>query len=254
MPLFNEEARFPRSAGPFVRFVRAHRPGSEVIWVDDGSTDRTPELVATFLAGNPAVPGRLIRRPHRGKGAAVQTGIEASRADLIGFCDVDLATSLADVERLIAEAAEGPVVAIGSRALAASNIVVHEHALREWMGRLFNRVVRALAVPDIQDTQCGAKFAAREVWHRVLPYCLEPGFSWDVEVLAIARALGIGIRELAVTWTHDERTRVRVLRDGIGMAVSLIRIRRRAREIASNARSFEENGLGVLVDNPPSTQ
>lgn len=254
VPLYNEEARFPRSAPALIRLVRAYGPKSEVIWVDDGSTDRTHELVGAFLAGNSAIPGRLIRRPHRGKGAAVQTGIEASRAGVIGFCDVDLATSLADVERLITEAIELPVVAIGSRALPASNILVHEHALRELMGRLFNRAVRGFACPDIRDTQCGAKFAAREVWHRVLPHCRERGFSWDVEVLAIARALGIGIRELPVTWTHDERTRVRVLRDGVEMAASLMRIRRRAKEVASNPDSFEENGFGVLVDNSPPAQ
>src|SRR5207302_1577338 len=116
-------------------------------------------------------------------------------------------------------------VAIGSRDVAASTITRHEGVAREFLGRAYNRAVQVAVAPGILDTQCGAKAARTELWHRVLPRCNEQGFAWDVEVVAMSQQLGIPVQEIAIEWHHDQGSRVHVLRDGIAMLRALPRIR-----------------------------
>ena len=256
VPLFNEEDRAPGSVPLLVTFVSSCAPDSELIFVDDGSTDQTCEVIEELLAEHPNVSTRLIRRPHLGKGAAVTSGIRAATCPYIGFCDVDLATSFDDVRHLLDIASDTHALTIGSRALAQSRIVDHERRSREMLGRAYNRLIRLSLAPGIFDTQCGAKVAPRGVWDAVLARCEEPGFAWDVEVVGTALALGIEVREVPVTWTHDHRTRVRVLRDGAGMVVALGGIRQRIRALRRSPASFslEDHGLVVLVDDAPAVE
>ena len=257
VPLYNEECRVLETAPALLEFISGF-PGGELIWVDDGSTDSTVEVVSRFLGARPGAPARLIERPHRGKGAAVRAGLDIAGADLAGFTDVDLATPLVDFERLVSIAAERRVFVVGSRALPESNVVVHEHPARELLGRLYNRAVQIAATPGIRDTQCGAKVAPRSLWDRVLPLSREEGFAWDVEIIALAQALGAQVCEVPVTWRHDSRSKVHVLKDGLKMGASLLRIRRAAHQAAAvplaAAHSFEDDGLLVLVDDPPVVQ
>ena len=213
-------------------FVACQPPGSELVFVDDGSDDSTAEMVEAFLASSPACPARLLRRPHRGKGAAVQAGLETARTPLAAFSDFDLSTPLDELARLVDAARQAPIVAIGSRDLAASRITKHEGPTREFLGRAYNRAVQLTVAPGIVDTQCGAKAARTELWRRILPLCREQGFAWDVEVIATAARLGIAVQEIAVEWRHDEDSRVRVLRDGVSMLAALPRIRRNLRHRA----------------------
>jgi len=230
VPLYNEQHRFVARAPAFAEWARA-RGQTEVIFVDDGSSDGTPELVRRFIASGGA-PMRLLERPHRGKGAAVQAGLENATTSYAAFCDVDLATPLADVDRLVSAAREGRVLAVGSRDVPDATLLRHESHGREALGKAFNRMVRVFAVPGVADTQCGAKAAATSVWEEVLPHLSEAGFAWDVEMLAVASRLGVELREIGVTWTHDDDSRVHVLRDGAAMLRALPRIRRRSKAAA----------------------
>ena len=226
VPLYNEAARFDHFAAELAAFVAGQPAGSELVFVDDGSADDTVTLVEKFLASAPACRARLLRRPHLGKGAALQAALSTATTPVAGFCDLDLSTPLADFGRITDAARQAPIVAIGSRDLAASQITKQEGAVREFLGRAFNRAVQLMVAPGIVDTQCGAKVAQTRLWRAILPHCRERGFAWDVEVVAVASSLDIPVLEIAIEWRHDEGSQVRVLRDGIAMLRALPRIRR----------------------------
>jgi dolichyl-phosphate beta-glucosyltransferase len=227
VPLFNEEDRFSETADEIVGFIARWGPYSEVIWVDDGSTDRTVERVEAFISLEHNVETKLLHNPHRGKGAAVRAGLLSARNTFGVFCDVDLATPLDDIAGLIEICERDGGLVIGSRALPTSKVLEHESFLREQLGRAYNRFVRAFLTPGIFDTQCGAKVAPNDVWVQLLSVCQEDGFAADVEMIAMAMASMVPVLEIGVSWAHDERSRVRVWRDGIAMTTSLLRIWRR---------------------------
>ncbi len=224
VPMYNEQARLADYGKPLLDFIAAQPSGSELLLVDDGSSDATIDMVDELLAGARDVPARVLRRPHRGKGAAVSAGLTELSTDYGGFCDIDLSTPLDHFERIIDAARRAPVLAIGSRDLPASNLVQPESRLRETLGHAYNRLVQATLTPGVVDTQCGAKVAARSVWQTVLPRLHEEGFAWDAELVAIAQALGIDIVEVPVEWRHDDRTSINVGRDGLAMVLATPRI------------------------------
>jgi glycosyltransferase involved in cell wall biosynthesis len=229
VPLYNEETRVVEHLEALTGFVSQFAPGSELLFVDDGSIDNTVSTVEKALVGGGHGSARVVRRPHAGKGAAVRAGLLESRCEIAAFCDVDLATPLTDLRRVIAAASEIDGLAIASRALADSTLTRRERATRELLGRLYNGLLRLTVVRGIQDTQCGAKAASTEHWQKLLDRSREVGFAWDAEIVAIAQRTGIPVREVAIEWKHDDRSRVRVLRDGLGMVAAVPRILWRSR-------------------------
>jgi len=255
VPVFNEEERFAESASSLLDFVAAGPPGSELIVVDDGSTDQTANVVEHLLGQRQEVPGRLLRSAHLGKGAAVQRGLLAAKGEILAFCDVDLSTPLADLDQIMRTARQAPVLAIGSRDVAASRLVRPQSRTRELLGKTYNRMLQLALTPGISDTQCGAKAAQAALWNEVLPHCDQQGFAWDVQVIAVARRIGIAVLEVAVAWSHDDRSRVHVLRDGRRMLAAIPRI---ARELATVKATpdlyrhagevFDDHQAEVLLD------
>lgn len=223
VPLYDEEERLAENGVMLGEFVAGYASGSELILVDDGSGDATL-AVASSLARRLPVETRIVSGPHQGKGAAVRAGLEIARASVAAFCDVDLSTPLDELGRIIAAAASGPILAIGSRDVVAPREAGTEGELRELLGTAFNWLLRLTITPGVYDTQCGAKAAHRAVWREILPYCSENGFCWDAEAIAVGRRRGVAVWEVGVAWRHDERTRVRPLRDGLQMVASVPRI------------------------------
>ena len=252
VPLFDEEERFTEHAKELAEFVDGFAPGSQLIFVDDGSTDGTAHLVEQFVTRWPGRTATLVRRPHEGKGAAVRAGLALATADYAGFCDVDLSTPLDQLEEILLTARMGPVLAIGSRDAVASRLVRPQGAFREFLGKAYNRLVQLVVAPGITDTQCGAKVAATEVWRAVLPFCTQTGFAWDVEAIAVARRLGIAVREVAIEWSHDDRTKVRLGRDGTAMVAAIPRIIGSAKRVPARLR-YEGKASGVFDDRQAST-
>lgn len=194
---------------------------TEVIVVDDGSTDETAHVVSAFAQEHP--PVRLVRNDHRGKGYTVRTGMLAARGHILLFSDADLSTPIEDLEKLMPWFERGYDVVIGSREGAGAQRI-KEPFYRHIMGRVFNFVVRLLTVKGIQDTQCGFKAfrdeVGRDVFSRVQLYGedarqVQNGMvtAFDVEVLFIAVKSGYRIKEVPVQWQYGTETKVNPLKD-----------------------------------------
>jgi dolichyl-phosphate beta-glucosyltransferase len=230
--MFNERDRIAESLPALVAFISAYAAGSELVLVDDGSTDGTSDVVMSLLEQRPP-DGlvRLVSQSHRGKGGTIRAGLAQVTTHYAGFCDVDLSTPLDELHRLVALATIGPALVIGSRDVFTTNLIVPESGGREILGKCFNLLVRATLAPGIYDTQCGAKVAATAVWRQIMAHSREDGFAWDVEAVAIARRLSFAVWEAGVSWSHDSRSRVRPWRDGLGMVRAVPRIWRGVRAV-----------------------
>jgi glycosyltransferase involved in cell wall biosynthesis len=225
VPAYNEEQRLPASLDRITSFLAAEHFGEyEIIVVDDGSRDSTAALVERYSAAHPSV--RLVRNPgNRGKGYAVRNGMLAARGEWRLFSDADLSSPIEDLFRLFAAAREGrAAIAIGSRALDRSLVSVHQSALREYSGKLFNVVVRIFSGLPFRDTQCGFKLYRRDAAEAIFPLQLLDGFSFDVEDLFIARRLGFRAVEVPVRWANAEGTKVSA-RAGAQSFLDVLRVR-----------------------------
>ena len=224
IPAFEEATRI----GPTLEQVRGYlheQPfDSEVVVVVDGGRDGTLTLVRAAMAEWPGLRV-LVNHANRGKGHAVRRGMLAARGRYLLFSDADLSTPIAEIGRLVAALEAGSDVAIGSRAIAGSDVRVRQVWWRQSMGRVFNRVVRVVAVPGIRDTQCGFKCFRRDAARRIFARQRMTRFSFDVELLWIARRLGYRVAEVPVTWVNNPLSRVHPVIDAFRMLADLVRLR-----------------------------
>jgi dolichyl-phosphate beta-glucosyltransferase len=221
IPAFNEAARLPATLSAIERYLGDAALAYEILVVDDGSTDDTGARAAAAARGALRV---LRNERNRGKGFSVRRGMLQARGERRLMCDADLSTPIEELPRLMRKLDDGFEVAIASRALDGAQVLVHQPFLRESVGRIFNLLVQALLLPGLHDTQCGFKLwsadAARDAFER----SRIDGFSFDVEVLHLARRRGRRIAEVPVTWRNDAATRVTLLRGSAAFA-DLLRIR-----------------------------
>lgn len=231
VPAYNEEGRLPASLERMAHYLSQRDYSHELVVVDDGSRDGTRDVVRSFAETRPWV--RLVHYDNaagqpvnRGKGFAVRMGVQHAVGRDILFSDADLSTPIEEMEKLLPPISRGDCdIAIASRALPESDLAVHQPFYREWMGRSFNRVVQALAVPGIKDTQCGFKAFRGEVAKRIFGLAQVDGFGFDPEILFLARKYGYTIREVPVTWRHMDESRVNPLTAPASMLRELCEIR-----------------------------
>jgi dolichyl-phosphate beta-glucosyltransferase len=237
VPAYNEEERLPRTLARLHEYYEAQPYSFDVLVVSDGSKDRTAQIVEEFAKTHPHF-SVLDYQPNRGKGYAVRRGMLEATGDLVLFCDADLATPQEETEKLLEHIHAGANVAIGSRPLRESKLERRQPLYREILGRLFNRAVQTLAIKGIDDTQCGFKIFTRVASQEVFSRCKLDGFSFDFEALMVARDLGYRIDEVPIRWSHQEGSKVVLLRDGPRMLRDLVRLRlkgRRARLVRSES-------------------
>jgi dolichyl-phosphate beta-glucosyltransferase len=227
VPAYNEADRLPDTIRRTQKHSRSWNFPFEVIVVVEPSEDRTLALAENAVKSWISLRV-LTHHEKRGKGFAVRSGMLRARGDLIFFTDADLSTPLEDLDAALALFALDRSIdlIVGNRMHPDSRILQRQNVSREWMGKVFNRIVQTLTGLRIRDTQCGFKGfrnrAAKEIFGRQRI----DGFSFDVEVLLLARAMGFAIAELPVHWTNSEASRVHPVRDSTRMFFDVVRVRR----------------------------
>lgn len=228
IPAFNEADRIGQSLREALGYLQTMSPESELIVVNDGSTDATSEIVREVFATTGPIATRLIEHsPNRGKGAAVRAGLLAATKPIGLFSDADLSTPIDETPKLIQPIAAGEVdVAFGSRALDRRLIGHRQPWRREQGGRVFNLIVRAATGLPFWDTQCGFKAFRLDVCRPVLERAQTEGFGFDVELLYLAQKANLRMREIPVRWNHHEGSKVHFVRDSLRMLSEVIALRK----------------------------
>ncbi|MCS6828343.1 MAG: glycosyltransferase family 2 protein [Caldilinea sp.] len=233
IPAYNEERRLPPSLEKVVAFLQRQTYKSEVIVVENGSTDRTTEVVQAFIEAHQDAEDKVrlaLLHSSPGKGAAVKVGMLAAQGDYRFICDADLAMPIEEIVKFLPPVQRQGMfdIAIASRE-APGAVRYNEPLYRHIMGRVFNLLVRMMAVPGIQDTQCGFKMFTRQAALHLFPLQQIDGWSFDVEVLYIARQHGLRLIEVPIHWHYQEDSRVRPVHDTVNMVRELLKIRRNGR-------------------------
>jgi dolichyl-phosphate beta-glucosyltransferase len=224
IPAYNESARIPGTLESILSFVRSKGWSTEIIVVNDGSRDGTAEVVMEF--GRKAPEVRLIENPgNHGKGYSVRNGILQALGEVVMFTDSDLSAPIEEAELLFAAIAEGADIAIGSRWLEKGRQTHRQPLYRQFFGRCFNAVTRAVMGLRFADTQCGFKAFTRDAAQTVFQLQTIEGWGFDPEILFIALKRGYTVVEVPVSWAHDERTRMSYLKDGMKMLEDIALIR-----------------------------
>ena len=236
VPAYNEEQRIAPTLEALDRFLAASGLDHEILVVDDGSTDGTVALVERLAAAHPAL--RCIpTRPNRGKGHAVRTGMLAARGRVRVMVDADGSIPAEDLPAVLAPLLAGEVdIAIGSRYAPGARVAVRQPLWRRAWSRLVNQLVQRTLVPGVRDTQCGFKAFSAAAAVEIFRRARIDGWAFDLEALALADRLGLTVREVAISWTDDARSRVNPVRD-------LTRVVREWLTIRENLRSGSYNLL-----------
>jgi len=223
IPSFNEELRLPRSLELIAAYVNASDRSTEVLVVDDGSTDRTAEVGEAF--SDRIANFRVLKNgENRGKGYSVRHGMVEARGENVLFTDADLSAPIEEADKLLSALGQCDV-AIGSRALNRKLIEVHESPFREFAGIIFNRIVRIVLWLPFVDTQCGLKAFRREPCRIIFEQQRIERFGFDPELLYLARHHRLKSIEIPVRWSHSPATKINMLRDSVLMFVEVFTIR-----------------------------
>ncbi len=225
IPAYNEAARLGKSLEKIAGYIEGQAGPVGLILVDDGSSDRTPELMREFQSRHPAT--RILRnQPNRGKGYSVRRGVLEAQGEFVLFTDSDLSAPIEEATKLMAALeAQNADVAIGSRALDRSLIGVRQPWTREMSGKFFNLLVRLFTGLPLRDTQCGFKLFRRAATRRAFELQRVDGFGFDPEILFLIRRSGGKIVEVPVRWDDNPATKVHFLRDSSRMFLDLIALR-----------------------------
>jgi dolichyl-phosphate beta-glucosyltransferase len=230
IPAFNEAERIGKSLRDCLDYLEATSPNSELIVVNDGSTDATSQTVREVFASPSPIATRLLQHfPNRGKGAAVREGLLTATKPIGLFSDADFSTPIEDAPKLIEPIANDELdVAFGSRALDRRLIGHRQPWRREQGGRVFNLIVRLATGLPFWDTQCGFKAFRLEVFRPILDQAKIDRFAFDVELLYLAYRAKLRMREIPVRWNHYEGSKMRLVRDTANMLqeIATMRLRR----------------------------
>ena len=241
IPAYNESARIEHALDRVLSCIAEQGWDAEVLVVDDGSKDDTAAIVQRWMVQHPRL--HLVQNPgNKGKGYSVRNGLLQAAGDTVMFTDADLSAPMEEAQRLLDAIADGADVAIGSRWLDRTRQTIHQPLYRQFFGRCFNWVTRTVMGLPYKDTQCGFKAFKRSVAQVIFRLQTIERWGSDPEILFIARKLKYVVREVPVTWGHDERSRMSYLKDGIKMLEDMARIR------SNSARGRYDAAIAALKD------
>ena len=227
IPAYNEESRLAKTLDDILQYLAERKERFEVIVVDDGSADKTASVALQYEEKTKGVVRMLTYPANRGKGYAVKFGMTNGQGNLLLYNDADGATPIREIERLENAIAQGADIAIGSRAAFSRDTSVKTVWYRKFMGRSFNSIVNFLLLPGVMDTQCGFKMFKRHAAAEVFGKQKAERFSFDVELLFLARKAGFTVAEVPVNWTNIPGSKVNLVSDSFAMFCDLLRFRLR---------------------------
>ena len=209
IPVYNEALVLERTFAELVPFLEDLGRDFEIVCVDDGSADRSAEILAAAAERDPRI--RWERLPeNRGKGAAVRAGVRAAGGERVLFLDADLSTPLEETRGFLGALDSGYDVAIGNRRAPGSEITRRQPWLRESLGKGFTVLTRTLLAPGVHDFTCGFKCFRAEAAHAIFERSTLDGWAFDAELVVIAQELGLKLVQLPVAWKHEDDTKVRL--------------------------------------------
>jgi len=222
IPAHNEETRLAGTLTRVLEFAEKQAYTSEILVVENGSLDRTLQIARDYAERFPRM--RILQNPLSGKGRAVQQGMLAAQGEYRFMCDVDLSMAVDEINRFLPPALQGYDIAIASRE-APGAIRYGEPYYRHIVGRIYNRLIQLLALPGLQDTQCGFKCFRGEVAGDLFSRQTLTGWSFDVEILFIARLSGYKTTEIPIHWYYNPHSKISLGRDALKMGLDLLTIR-----------------------------
>jgi glycosyltransferase involved in cell wall biosynthesis len=225
IPAHNEEIRLPRTLRQVFAFLEKQSYSAEVIIVENGSSDRTLELAHEFALSHPNLI--VIREEHAGKGNAVRRGVLDAHGEYRFICDADLSMPIEELNKFLPPALNDFDIAIASRE-APGAVRYNEPSYRHWGGRAINLVIRLLILPGLNDTQCGFKCFHAETAEKIFRQQTLMGWSFDIELLYLARRKRMRIKEIPVQWYFDAGSKVNAVRDALRMIGDIFRIHNNA--------------------------
>lgn len=227
IPAFNEEHRLPATIERVSSFLEEQSYTSEILVVDNASTDRTGEIIGDLARNHPTLQGLYEGEP--GKGAAVRRGMLSGKGKYRFMCDADLSMPIEELNRFLPPHLKDFDLAIGSRE-APGAVRYHEPYYRHLGGRLINVLIRLLVLPGMHDTQCGFKCFRGPVAEDLFRHLTLVGWSFDIEILTIARLRGYTIKEIPIPWYFDSESKVNAIRDAVRMLFDILAIKRNKRK------------------------
>jgi glycosyltransferase involved in cell wall biosynthesis len=225
IPAHNEAHRLPGSLDQILNFLAEQTYKAEVLVVENGSQDDTFQIAEAYARRDPQIS--VLRKAGRGKGLAVRAGMLQARGEYRFMCDADLSMPIGEINRFIPPALENFDIAIASRE-APGAVRYNEPEYRHIIGRGYNTLIRLLALPGLQDTQCGFKCLRGAVADEIFHFQKLDGMSFDVEMLYIARMRKYRITEIPIPWYFNPDSRVQIINDSIQMGFDLLTIRQNA--------------------------
>jgi dolichyl-phosphate beta-glucosyltransferase len=224
IPAYSESVRIGATLEKILAYAGAQQWRAEIIVVDDGSRDSTPEIVREFARKNPSVC--LLQNPgNRGKGYSVRNGMLHANGEILLFSDADLSSPIEEADKLFTAIRGGAEIAIGSRWVRTELQTRKQPLYRQLGSRGFNLLLRATLGLNLKDTQCGFKAFTRKAALTIFPLQRVERWGFDAELLYLGRKFGLRTAEVPVAWAHREGTRMHPFRDGIYMVGDLLRVR-----------------------------
>ena len=227
IPAFNEENRLPKTLEHIFGFLAIQEYDYELIVIENGSQDRTFDVAKSF--SDKISQMRVIRESNRGKGQAVKRGMLEAQGEYLFMCDADLSMPIDEVNHFLPPALEDFDIAIGSRE-ADGAVRFNEPAYRHIGGRVINYMIQLLALPGLQDTQCGFKCFRQPVAKELFNRMTIPGWSFDVEILYLARIYGYRIIEVPINWYFNPASKVNLFKDSLRMLIDIMAVRKNFRD------------------------
>ncbi len=226
IPAFNEEQRLPNTLEQVLAYLRDQSYRSEILVVENASQDNTYQVAKEFAQDHNSadLPIEVIREPNRGKGNAVKRGIYAASGEYRFMCDADLSMPVTEINRFFPPELEDFDISIASRE-APGAVRYNEPAYRHFVGRIFNTLIRVLALPELNDTQCGFKCFKAAIAEDLFRDLNITGWSFDVEILYLAQRRGYRIVEIPIPWYYNPDSHISVVKDSFQMAIDIFKIR-----------------------------